>query len=539
MKHFKVCAIAGAICFLAGCTAANMEIPTESKEAPLVMNGVKKVNPKIGSTFVRMGEDKSKTDNLNVTLSQKHISLKDALASAAPRVEFIPRNADINLSKKVSVRVVNMPFKQFLEYMEGVTEYEFEEKGGVVYISSFINKSWDMATFASSRQVNNRSVSGQSGGVNFNSGGNNGGGTQTTQQRSENVVEMDITEDEWLLLLEGAKEIVSQNESNTDRGQSETLPDIDSVLSNDIENAIAEEILEGRPDRQKPYVHGLRSVGVVTAGGTPSQMRALDEYFNHAYEVSTSMFDIQVKTYDVILEHGKQKGIEWDILKHSPLGSGNIATKLNQLQGDLSQTDEGGIWQFANVYTKGEDKIGNLVSFLENYGKVELIDQPQITVRNGVPSQMYAGQELTIITDTDQAQDTVGNVSVTFDFQRLKVGVTLSVIARKLKDDRILLDVWPVISNLSDQDTFRVGDTEFTIPRISLKEFSTQVVVNSGETIHLGGLITKRMSKIVEGLPIADEKVKEAMGVLFDDIENQIQRRELVFVITPSFVEGV
>ncbi|WP_306800484.1 hypothetical protein, partial [Escherichia coli] len=73
----------------------------------------------------------------------------------------------------------------------------------------------------------------------------------------------------------------------------------------------------------------------------------------------------------------------------------------------------------------------------------------------------------------------------------MKVGVTLSVTVRVLEDERLLVDIWPVISNLGANDSVGIGGFQFQTPRVNLKEFSTQLITSSGRSVHLGGLITK------------------------------------------------
>lgn len=121
---------------------------------------------------------------------------------------------------------------------------------------------------------------------------------------------------------------------------------------------------------------------------------------------------------------------------------------------------------------------------------------------------------------------------------RLKVGVTLSVTVRVLDNDQLLVDVWPVISNLNDPDTINIGDYSFNTPRVNLKEFSTQLITSSGQSVHLGGLITKRMNEAMRQLPWQNLVTKAILNPLTQGINNSLERRELVLVVTPTLVQG-
>ena len=170
---------------------------------------------------------------------------------------------------------------------------------------------------------------------------------------------------------------------------------------------------------------------------------------------------------------------------------------------------------------------------------MELQDQPNLTVRNGVPAQIYAGEELTYIVDVEQTQDENGNTTVTPKLGRLKVGVTLAVTVRVLEDERLLLDVTPVISNLTNFDTISIGEgIQFETPRVALKEFSTQLITTSGTPVHLGGLISERIEQALERLPWQNVVTKRVLNPFTQNLNNQLERRELVLVVTPTLVEG-
>src|SRR5690606_7489891 len=163
---------------------------------------------------------------------------------------------------------------------------------------------------------------------------------------------------------------------------------------------------------------------------------------------------------------------------------------------------ESGFFNLTGSYDGDRGSADALIRFLETFGRVELQDQPNLTVRNGVPAQIYAGEELTYIVDVEQTQDENGNTTVTPKLGRLKVGVTLAVTVRVLDDERLLLDVTPVISNLTIFDAISVGEgIQSEIPRVALKEFSTQLITTSGTPVHLGGLMSERIDQALERLP--------------------------------------
>jgi Flp pilus assembly secretin CpaC len=63
-------------------------------------------------------------------------------------------------------------------------------------------------------------------------------------------------------------------------------------------------------------------------------------------------------------------------------------------------------------------------------------------------------------------------------------------------------------------------------------------VTTSGQSVHLGGLISERMSKAMESLPWDNLVTKYVFNPLTQNINNSLERRELVLVVTPTLIEG-
>ena len=138
----------------------------------------------------------------------------------------------------------------------------------------------------------------------------------------------------------------------------------------------------------------------------------------------------------------------------------------------------------------------------------------------------------------EQAQDVNGNVTQTPIFDRIQVGVTLQVSARVLDDERLMLDIVPVVSSISGEDAFTIDGNDFSIPRTALQQLTTQVIARSGRPIKLGGLITRKIASELSGLPFRDS-LGNAFNFLFDSEQNELEKRELVLVVTPQIIEEV
>ncbi|RRV04682.1 pilus assembly protein [Stutzerimonas xanthomarina] len=527
---------------LLGCQSS-FEFTNEEKHAPLRPDVKEQMQALRGNTYVREIRSEDAAKARPIFLSGPGLNLREVLSEALPGYSIIPRGK-ANLNATIDVMTSGMSVADFIEYVEGTLDLDITIDGKRVIVSSFETREWNLAAFASTRNVNNVIASTQTRGA-------KAGDTDDLEQNSGtstgNIIGFTLSEDEWTKILEGARNILGV-EDGSEAAVASSLaggfpgsmvmpqPGTVGLAPGLTFDGTAPEGLSF--DEQKPaspYIEGIRSVGIVTAGGSPSKMKVLDRYLRRAITESTKVVNVQVEAYDVLLNDGKQKGIDWNILVNSTINGNPLG--LNFF--NTTPASDDAFWNVRGSFQSDKVTASSLVRFLENYGRVELKDQPNLTVRNGVPAQIYAGEELTYIVDVEQSQDLNGNATVTPKLGRLKVGVTLSLTVRVLDDDQLLVDVWPVISNLNEDDTIMIGDYAFQTPRVNLKEFSTQLVASSGQSVHMGGLITKRMNEALRQLPWQNLVTKAVLNPFTQGINNSLERRELVLVVTPTLVEGV
>ncbi|EPV8686729.1 type II secretion system protein GspD [Pseudomonas aeruginosa] len=530
---------------LLGCQSA-FEFTNEQKNAPLRPDVKERMQALRGNTYVREIRTEDVAKSRPVFKSGQGLILREVLAETLPGYAIIPKGqADLN--QPVDVMASGMSVADFIEYVEGTLDLDIKILGNRIIVSSFETREWNLAAFASTRNVNNVIASTQTRGA--QAGESDEGASDTgTGTSTGNIIGFTLSEDEWTKILEGARKIIGVEEEvapgvganaalaavGMQTGAAPFVPGQDPGLNFDSGSAGGYAPNLGVAEA-KPYIEGIRSVGIVTAGGKPSKMKVLDRYLKRAIAESTKVINVQVEAYDVLLNDGKQKGIDWNLLIDSTVNGNPLGLDFF----NTSPSSDDPFWNVKGTYQSDKVTATALVRFLENYGRVELKDQPNLTVRNGVPAQIYAGEELTYIVDVEQSQDVNGNATVTPKLGRLKVGVTLSLTVRVLDNDQLLVDVWPVISNLNKADTIMIGDYSFETPRVNLKEFSTQLVASSGQSVHMGGLITKRMNEALRQLPWQNLVSKAVLNPLTQGINNSLERRELVLVVTPTLVEGV
>lgn len=505
--------------FLIAATSCSMvETTTPQKNIDKVL--VKKEvewpdNP--SGTFTKIIRKSEIQKQRKVTVSFPDGALVEIIKDAFPKASVVPKDPGVDLKTTLSIMADNMSVSDFVKTVEGATGYGLEITGDTVYVSSYKKMQWNAGALASARKSNVRI------------GQKLSRGTNGTNDNSDAWSEVESSNDAWDSLLDNAKSILGVSSDGASGGAADSTNVRGSkAKSNKKDTSII---------KLDPFVIGMRSLGIISAAGAPYKIDILDEYIRNFTEASSKQINIDVKMYDVTLNDNRAAGIDWNALIEGTLNNNPFSVGLGGISTQGITAASGNAWGVATSYSGSKGSFDSVVRFLAQYGTVDLVNQPNITTLNGSTAFLSTGDEFSYIADIETVQDDNGNVTTTPKFERLKVGVTLSVTPRLLDGDRILLDIVPVVSSMQGSDLFTVEGYDFETPILALQELSTQVITRNGEPIQLGGLITKKISESLTYLPWKHKATGEMLSALFDAEDNDLERRELVITVVPRIVE--
>ncbi len=471
---------------------------------------------KPSGTFTKIIRKSEIEKQRKVTVSFPDGALVEIIKDAFPKASVVPKDPGVDLKTTLSIMADNMSVSDFVKTVEGATGYGLEISGDTVYVSSYKKMQWNAAALASARKSN------------VKIGQKLSSGTKKSDGNSDAWSEVESSNDAWDSLIENAKSILGVSDEAKKGGVNSTVTRGGNTKSNKSHSAV--KVLD-------PFVIGMRSLGIISAAGAPYKIDILDEYIRNFSEASSKQINIDVKMYDVTLNDNRAAGIDWNALVKGTIDSNPFAVGVGGVSSQGLTSSSSNAWGIATSYSNSRGSFDSVVRFLAQYGTVDLVNQPNITTLNGSTAFLSTGDEFSYIADIETVQDDLGNVTTTPKFDRLKVGVTLSVTPRLLDADRILLDIVPVVSSVQGSDTFTVEGYDFETPVLALQELSTQVITRNGEPIQLGGLITKKISESLTYLPWKHKATGEMLSALFDAEDNDLERRELVITVVPRIVE--
>ncbi|MBI3317157.1 MAG: secretin and TonB N-terminal domain-containing protein [Candidatus Omnitrophica bacterium] len=127
--------------------------------------------------------------------------------------------------------------------------------------------------------------------------------------------------------------------------------------------------------------------------------------------------------------------------------------------------------------------FSSVIQFLRSRTDTKIISNPRIVVLNNQTAKVQVGEQIPI--PTFERNETTGSVEVT-GFSYRDVGVVLNVTPHINSQEEILVDLKPEVSSRGEDVDF--GD--FIAPSFDVTVATTQVLIRSGETIAIGGLLT-------------------------------------------------
>jgi type II secretory pathway component GspD/PulD (secretin) len=383
-----------------------------------------------------------KTVNIS---SKQPINIMAAIDFADNTLSVSP-DADVDLNKKFNIKFNNQTLARYFNYLENITGYQIELSDGVVYIRS-------------------------------------------TQQMKWNLQSLSLNDS---TILTSAKTEVGKD-TDTDSVAPKSISDNWKQIISHIKTILG----------SKGIVVDNQQLGTITAEGLPARVKRVDLWLNDLIKSSNRQIHLQVQVLDVTVDESVGRGINWNLIskQSAQFKIGNNAQQAIGGAGIISiGTPAGSVLDLGKKIT-----LDVMLNLLSKQGKVRVDNQPNITVANGREAYITTGDEFSYVASIDSKADAQGQVTTTSNVERMNVGVDMRVTPKILPDGRIAINITPVVSSLKSYSVLTSGSgssiQEFKTPNIALQKLATQVIVESGKTIHLGGLIASKVANAAKGLP--------------------------------------
>ena len=161
------------------------------------------------------------------------------------------------------------------------------------------------------------------------------------------------------------------------------------------------------------------------------------------------------------------------------------------------------------------------LSALQLEGKGELVSNPRVITANQKEAFIEQGTEIPYNQSTSSGANAV---------QFKKAVLSLTVTPQITPDDRVILDL-----NVTKDTVIPAGELNASVPAIDTKEVRTQVLVDNGETVVLGGIFEEEKQVEHRKVPLLGDI--PFLGWLFRSTSTVKKKKELLIFVTPKILK--
>ena len=281
---------------------------------------------------------------------------------------------------------------------------------------------------------------------------------------------------------------------------------------------------------------------------TESNIKAIGTFIEDIDRITPQIL-VEARIYDITSKDELDLGVEWNAGERTQYYSGASGTPeavippgqmgntktmhtdpfdTGMFRGDTAKTSGvTGLLKFG-WFTNNID-IDAVIKAQKNLVNAKLLANPRILVLDNETAMINIISELPY---QELTQTSGGGSLGTTSFK--DVGVKLKVTPHLTRGEKIRMKVEPEFSVRSGNVTFASGALSYPQPIVDTRKAVTTLLVDSGQTVVLGGLRKKDVSKVVNKIPLLGDIPIICYAFRFEG-EETINSEMIVF-ITPKII---
>jgi general secretion pathway protein D len=251
---------------------------------------------------------------------------------------------------------------------------------------------------------------------------------------------------------------------------------------------------------------------------TPTQHRAILATLKELDVVPLQVL-IEATIAEVTLNDQLKYGLQWFF------NLGNSTITFSQVaSGFVNPLFPG----FNYLFSSNDARV--VLNALTSITDVRIISAPHLLVLDNEQARLQVGDQVPIV--TQQATSVVdADAPLVNTVEYRDTGVILEIMPHVNASGLVTLDIIQEVSDVAETVTSGIDS-----PTIQQRQVASTVVVQTGQTIALGGLIRDRHSEGETGVPLLSEI--PLLGNLFKTTTNTDDRTELLILLTPRVIRN-
>jgi type II secretory pathway component GspD/PulD (secretin) len=184
------------------------------------------------------------------------------------------------------------------------------------------------------------------------------------------------------------------------------------------------------------------------------------------------------------------------------------------------------------------DGLSATLSFLNASSEAKVLASPRTVTLDNEPAHIEAGQLYPIVNVTAGTAQTAGGSQINYSNLTVRLDVTPRISANNL----INLRVVPQVMRLVEVRKFEAGSAgasggsaSFDVPIFATRNLDTRVMIPSGNTLVMGGLISDSVTENNIKIPVLGDI--PFLGPLFRQDSKSRDKENLIVFVTPTIVQ--
>ena len=242
---------------------------------------------------------------------------------------------------------------------------------------------------------------------------------------------------------------------------------------------------------------------------------------------------IEVLIAEVTLDKNTEFGVEWTFASdYAKLGGYKGIDRFGQnfslggLGADLTKA----LPQSGFSYAFASDALEAFLRAYARENEVNILSSPHILVADNTEAKIEVGKEVPIVTSEYTPTNIQADTSLSRSIEYRDTGILLTVTPRINDKGLVAMEINQEVSDVSEQRIEGINS-----PIILKRQAETNLVVQDGRTIVIGGLIREKHDQTMEGIPYLSKI--PYLGMLFSYNKETMEKVELMFMITPHVVK--
>ncbi|MBM7623017.1 type II and III secretion system protein family protein [Sporohalobacter salinus] len=240
---------------------------------------------------------------------------------------------------------------------------------------------------------------------------------------------------------------------------------------------------------------------------------------------------LEAQVFEINKAASNELGLDWYGMRYS-VGAedgANIGSGAVEFGDRLYSKDSNGnvirksIPDFGLGSTERISELRTKLKALVQNNKAKLLAKPKLVTESGSEAEFVVGGEIPIVTTDSSGEQTV---------VWKKYGVQFEVKPTVTQTGKLDTYLHPKVSRLDWANGVEYGNG--TLPAIKSSEVKTQVVIEDGATLAIGGLIQKNRTKDIKKIPLLSQL--PILGELFKSKSFREGKSELIILVTPKII---